>query len=492
MSFSTLDVIIIFAYLAGIAAFGILSGGKQKSTKDYFLSESAVPWWAVCIAIVATETSALTFLSLPGLAYATNFNFLQLSFGYIIGRIVVAFVFLPRYIDGNLSTAYELLGNRFGMLARRSASIVFMGTRLVADGVRLYTTAIPLALLVTGFGLLPGFGNTEIYLIALILLSSLTLVYVFLGGVRAVIWTDVAQLFIYILGALLTCMFLWKDFSGSFAMLYDDTVGLGKMEVLNWGFDLTFAEFFSKPYTLFASLIGGMFLSMASHGTDQIIVQRVLATKGVRKAQAAMIMSGVIVFFQFLLFLIVGSLLYLFYIGKTIPSNEVFAKFIIEEMPTGLSGLIIAGILAAAMSTLSGSISALSSSTMMDIYLPLRKSAISDADALRLSRRFSIAWCVVLVIVATFFIQTPQTVVELALSIASFTYGGLLGIFLLGVLFTRVRQRSAIAGFIAGIVGMTAIILFTPIAWTWYTLIGSLLTIIVGLLPEAFTRKSLS
>jgi len=473
MDLDTLDSVVIAVYLLGISVFGILSGGRQKSVRDYFLSEKAVPWWAVCFAVVATETSALTFLSIPGLAYISNFNFLQLTIGYLIGRILVSSLLLPRYFKGELPTAYAFLENRFGPHLRRSASGVFIVTRLLADGVRLYTTAIPIALILGGTG---GSVDHSQYMIAIAALSALTLIYVFLGGVRAVIWTDVVQLILYLAGAVATIFLVIDLLPGSVMSILADLSDQGKLLVFNFGNPDSAASFFSEPYTLAGSVLGGMFLSMASHGTDQLIIQRVLATNNLKKAQTALVTSGLIIILQFFLFLMVGALLYTFFGGASIPVNEVFSRFIIDEMPSGLRGLIIAGLLAAAMSTLSGSISALSSSTMIDLVLPLTRRTWTEKRTLIISRSISIFWCVVLVFVAMLFIQTPKAVVELALSIASFTYGGLLGIFLLGILRVTVREGAAMFGFFFGIAAMTIVVFYTPIAWTWYTMCGVLLT----------------
>ena len=480
MHVTVLDALIVVLYLIGVAWFGIRSGGRQTSARDYFLSERAIPWWAVCLAIVATETSALTFLSIPGVSYAGNMHFLQVSFGYLLGRIVVALFFIPRYVTGEMTTAYAFLGMRFGHGMRASASVTFMGTRLLADGVRLYTTAIPLALLLHGFDLLPGVSDTVIYVFAIVVLSVLTMVYVYFGGVRAVIWTDVLQLIVYVLGAIAT-LFVFNSLfpEGIIARLTAGDLA-AKFTVLHPGASDSLTAFFGTPYTLPASLLGGAFLSMASHGTDQLIVQRVLATQSMRGAQKAMIWSGVLVIVQFLLFLVIGVLLHA-HLGAGQDPNQVFASFILRELPTGLTGLILAGILAAAMSTLSGSISALASSTILDIVMPITRRTWDDETTLRRSRLVALGWCVVIILAATLFISTPKTVVELALSIASFTYGGLLGVFLLGMLARRAVQADALIGFFVGIAGMSAVIFLTPVAWTWYTLIGSLLTIGAGM-----------
>ncbi len=477
MNFSFLDGIIVLLYLAGIAFFGVLMGGKQRSVRDYFISDRAVPWWAVCATIVATETSALTFLSLPGLAYGGSMLFLQLALGYILGRIAVAVFLIPRYFEGEIDTAYAVIERRFSPTLRRSASAVFMGTRLFADGVRLYTTAIPLALLMEGFQLLPESGSFAVYVIAMAVLTVLTLLYVYFGGIRAVIWTDVAQWFIYIFGAAVSLYVLLTllPFSPSeaFSMLYTN----GKLQIVQLIPTGGLAGIFTEPYTLIGGIVGGAVLSMASHGTDQLIVQRVLASGARCPAQRAMVLSGVVVFFQFLLFLIVGALLSLYLPGGTYTANEVFAVFILRELPVGVTGLIVAGILAAAMSTLSSSISALSSASMLDFILPGRAAAFDDSRALRWSRGLAFFWAIVLYLIALLFIQTPDVVVELALSIASYTYGGLLGLFILTLLPVRIPARAAGIGFFAGIVGNAVVILLTPLAWTWYTLSGALLTL---------------
>ncbi len=487
MNFSYLDIIIIVVYLVGVAAFGILKGGKQKTAKDYFLSEKAIPWWAVCFAVVATETSALTFISIPGVAYVGNLNFLQLAIGYIIGRIIVSYFFLPKYFEGELLTAYSYLERRFGAKTKNFASSVFMVTRVFADGVRLYATAIPIAIIFKGYNLFVNTPDWQIYSIAIVLMAIITLVYTYLGGVRAVIWTDVVQMFIYIGGGVLALIVLNSfstfDFSDSVSKLSAS----GKLEFLNfyWG-----ADFFSKPYTFIASVLGGIFLSMASHGTDQLIVQRLLTTESLQKSKRALITSGFIVFVQFAMFLFIGSMLYIFFNGEVMKSDEVFPKFIVHHMPSGISGFIIAGLLAAAMSTLSGSISALSSTLVGDIYKPYWGKNKSDSQLLKVSRVVALLWAGILILSAFLFMNSNKAVVELGLSIASFTYGGLLGTFLLGIFFKKMKQTDAIIGFAAGILGMVFIIYFTSIAWTWYTLIGVIFTIVTAKISNIFNKRS--
>lgn len=492
MGFSTIDALIVIAYLIGMAIFGVISGGHQTSTRDYFVGSKAVPWWAVCFAIVATETSTLTFISIPGLAYLTNLNFLQVSLGYLLGRIVVSLVFLPRYVEGELVTAYALLTNRFGGTTRNVASITFMFTRLIADGVRLFATAIPLAIILKGWQVFGGVSNEAVYILAIIVMASITLAYTYIGGVRAVIWTDVVQMFMYLGGALAAGLIIIDELPSELGTVMSAAWEAQKLTVFDWGFERSVGEFFSFPYTLPASLIGGAFLSMASHGTDQLIVQRLLTVKSLRGSRRALIGSGLIVIVQFAIFLLLGALLYVFYGGSTLAdlgllkADEIFPKFIIENMPSGLSGFLIAGLLAAAMSTLSGSVSSLASSTMLDIYKPYFGRGNTEQKDLLVSRAISLVWAVLLVGMAIFFIYgRSRVLVEVALGVASFTYGGLLGTFLLGVLFKTPQQRDAIIGFTTGLLVMIAIYFYTDIAWTWYTVIGSCVTLIVGCTSSA-------
>ena len=478
MEASTIDYAIIFSFLAAIAIYGSISGGRQKSVEDYFLGSKQVSWWAVCFAIVAAETSTLTFISIPGLAYLTNLNFLQVTFGYLLGRLVVAGLFLPAYHKSELKTAYSFLENRFGGKTRTFASIVFIFTRAAADGVRLFATAIPLYLIL----------NIE-PVFAIILIALIALIYTYTGGLKGVIKVDVILMFLYIGSALLATVYLVKLIPGGWFAVFQTASAENKFSVFNLGFDSGIEGFFSNPYTLIGGIIGGAFLSMASHGTDQLIVQRLLATRDVKSAQKAIIGSGVIVIIQFAIFLVLGVMLFSYYGPMDIKSDEIFPKFIIEVLPPGITGIIIAGLFAAAMSTLAGSMSALSSSVMIDIYTPLIGPGIDEKKKLKISRLLTILLAILLILSAMIFMGSSQAVVETALSIASFTYGGLLGTFLLGLLFKNVKQNEALIGFASGIAVMIFIIFFTNIGWTWYTLIGVTVTIFSGVTLSRFNLK---
>ena len=491
MGFTAIDYIIVLAYLVGVSAFGIFVGGKQKSASDYFVGGRNIPWLIVSFAVVATETSAITFISIPGLAYLTNLNFLQIAIGYIVGRIAIAFLFLPSYYRGELVTAYEVLKTRFGEKTRNYASVVFLITRTLATGVRLFTTAIPLAIIFRGYQIFSGYSNTDIYAISIVIITIFTFVYTYTGGIRAVIWTDVVQMFVYLGGAALALWIMLAHLPDGWGSVLAAAAAGSKFQFIHFGFTGSVAHFFTVKYTFVASVLGGAFLSMASHGTDQLIVQRLLATNSLKNSQKAVISSGFFVGLQFLFFLVIGVALFAFYHAFPFKDgDQIFPKFIVEQLPSGISGIIVAALFASAMSSLGGSINSLASSTLIDLYKPYFGKNSSEEKDLKLSKIFSIFWTIVLVATAFIFIHTNESVIEIALSIASVTYGGLLGTFLLGVLFKKPGQTDAIIGFTAGLIVLVYVFFFTPIAWTWYTMIGALTTIIVGLVSSKFTGRS--
>ncbi len=503
VNFNLVDFLVLIIYLMVVAFIGSFSGGKQKNSTDYFVGDRHVPWWAITFSIVATETSTLTFISIPGLAYVSNLNFLQITIGYLIGRIVISFLFLPAYAKGNLKTAYAMLSDRFGEHTRNFASSVFLFTQAIGGGVRLFATAIPLAVILKNFSLLTTFSNFQIYILSILIITSITLIYTFFGGIKGVIWVDVLQMGIYIGGAVIAMIIILNALPNGLLDISKFAESTNKFDVINFGFDQGIKGFFNEPYTLIGSLIGGCFLSMASHGTDQLIVQRLLTAKNLKDSRKALISSGVIVIFQFALFLFVGLLLFAFYKGimpgeagaPFTKQDEIFPHFIVNNLPTGVRGLILAGLFAAAMSTLAGSISSLSSSTMLDLYKPYLGKNNSIKKDLFISRMITIGWGVGLSFIAILFIGILQSVVEIALSIASVTYGGLLGTFILGAVFVKVKQKSAIIGFAAGIGAMVLIVLLPMLTgmrsfvhWTWYAFLGTSITVSVGLLASKYYR----
>ncbi|MDZ7385203.1 MAG: sodium:solute symporter [candidate division KSB1 bacterium] len=471
MGFSTIDYALLLVYLAAVACFGIWAGRRQRDVRDYFLGGRSIPWPAVCFSVVAAETSTLTFISIPGLAYMTNLSFLQVTFGYLIGRVVVSLVLLPAYARGEVSTAYAFLEARFGAKTRRFASLVFLFTRLAADGVRLFATAIPLKFILK-----------VDYPVAIAILAAVAFAYTFAGGVRSVIWIDTVQMFIYIGGALATAAIIVGHSKGTLGELFYALLSQGKLHIFDLGFGKGFLQ---KAYTLPAGLIGGALLSMASHGTDQLIVQRILTTKSLADGRKALVGTGVLVIAQFALFLLVGALLYAHYAGASLAtlgltrSDEVFPYFIVQGLPSGVAGLVIAGLLAAALSTLAGSMSSMASSVVFDLWRPAEVSA-RTRGGVRAGRVATAGAALMLVLSALLFMSSTRAVVETALSIASFTYGGLLGTFLLGLLVHEATQEDALAGFVAGILVMVTVISLKLVAWTWYTMIGVLTTLALG------------
>ena len=362
-TFTLLDAVVLLAYLGGTTALGMYVGRKQKDAKDYFVADRNIPWWAVLFSIVASETSALTFISIPGLAYLGNLGFLQVAAGYILGRIGVATILLPRYFQGDIVTAYTLLERRFGLATRRFASVTFMATRAFGDSVRLFATAIPIALILG-----PVIDDpTLVGPLSILILGAFTLLYTYHGGMRAVVWTDVIQTGVYMLGGLTAVYLIGKGVDGGWGAIFSGDATRGKLQVLD------FYTGFDRAHTVWAGLIGGAFLSMASHGADQLIVQRLLASSSLADARKALIVSGFAVFVQFALFLVIGIGLFAFYAGRTFPvPDEIFPRFIIEVMPPGLTGVVVAAILAAAMSTISSSLNSLSAATTHDIFIPPR------------------------------------------------------------------------------------------------------------------------
>ena len=490
--FTALDFVVLLVYLIGTTALGVWLGRGQKTARDYFVAGHRIPWWAILFSVVATETSALTFISIPGLAYATNLSFLQIALGYILGRIVIAWTLLPRYHQGELVTAYALLERRFGLATRRFTSVTFMVTRAFGDSVRLFATAIPLVLILG-----PAIDDPELVgPIAILILGVFTLIYTYHGGMRAVVWTDVIQIGVYMVGGLAAMYLIGRGVEGGWGEILTGEATRGKLRMFD------FYTGFDRAHTLWAGLIGGAFLSMASHGADQLIVQRLLAAQNLRDSRLALVWSGIAVFAQFGLFLLIGIGLFAFYQGRAFPvPDEIFPRFIIEVMPPGLTGVVVAAILAAAMSTISSSLNSLSAATTHDLFLPLTKRDPESADVLRIGKRFTLVWAVVLVGAAMLYPAQGTPVVVIALSIASFTYGGLLGGFFLGLLWPRARQRDALIGMSVGIAAMALVVSagliirllpgladtlgpLSRIAWPWYVLIGTSITIGVGIVSS--------
>jgi len=490
-----LDLIIIFGYLIGIVLFGAWFGRKQKTTSDYFLGDRSVPWWAVAFSIVATETSTITFISVPGIAFARggNFQFLQLVFGYLLGRIVISLLFIPSYFRGELLTVYQLLERRFGAKIKMVAASLFVVMRNIADGIRLLLTAIVLAAVYASFQ--PAANSETIIAGSIILIGLAMIIFTYFGGMEAVIWVEVVQLGIYIAGAVAAAVVLIMSISGGLTTASSLATQFGKFSLFDFTLD------FTRTFTFWSGLIGGCFLTMSTHGTDQYLVQRYLCTDHPRKAVIALLTSGGIVLAQFIGFLFIGVLLFAFYQPFTDPGyataastafpftggDRVFPDFITNYMPAGLSGLVVAAIFAAAMSS---SLNSIAATAVNDLYKPFRP-ARDDKHYLKVSHVLTLVWGIVQIAVALLVRNQPGSALSQALSIASLINGPILGVFLVGTFLRRVSQPPALIGMLVSMVSMLYVFLATKIAWTWYVLLGSLITFIVAWLASfAFTPST--
>jgi SSS family solute:Na+ symporter len=478
VAFGWLDLGVVVTYLIAITLFGAHFGKSQRTLHDYFLGGHRLPWWAIAFSVVSAETSILTIISTPGIAYSSNLGFLQLVLGYLVARIVVALVLIPRYFAGELYTAYQLIDRRFGRELKILTAGLFLVTRALAEGVRVFAISIVIEVIFkTGV------------LTSVLIITALTLFYTYRGGLTAVIWTDVIQLIIYLSGTAAAVVLALHTIPGGWSEVSQlAALGGNKLAVFDFSFN------WHQPYLFWTGLIGGTFLSTASHGTDQLIVQRLLAAKTMRQSQAAVIASGVIILFQFSLFLVAGVVLFAFY--RHFPPatpfgrpDQVFPSFVVTHLPAGLAGLVVAAILAAAMANLSAAFNSLASSSMVDFYKPFFRPRADEKHYLRVSRAVTLVWGAVLVLIALVAQGAQRSVLELALTIASVPYGSMLGIFLLGVLTKRATGPATALGALVGLATLGAVIGFTSIAWTWYVAIGTAVTFAVGLAASSQKKR---
>lgn len=463
------DLAIIAVYLLFITWFGAQFKDSQKTLRDYFLGGREAPWWAIAFSIVSAETSTLTVIGTPALSLAGNFAFLQLVLGYLVGRFVIVLLFLPQYFRGEMFTAYELMQRRFGPRVRKYTAGTFLVLRTLAEGVRVFAVSIVISIVL---------GTGEMASIAVIV--CLTLFYTFQGGMTAVIWTDVVQMVLYICGAIVSFVLMLQLIPGGWPHVVQLAAAAHKFQVFDFRFSFS-AAFFHRSYSFWAGLLGGCFLVTASHGTEQMLVQRLLSTKNERASRVALLSSWFVIFFQFALFLLIGVVLWVFYkdTGRPLPAvpERTYPEFIWTHLPVGLAGLLIAAILAAAMSNLSAALNALASTTIMDFLKPLRPH-YSEAHYLRLARWATVGWGVILFAVGLAARHWGR-ILEAGLSIASVLYGALLGVFLLGMLTKRPGEWSAIVGMTAGFIS-TLLLFRSQVAYTWFVLVGSTVTFVVG------------
>jgi solute:Na+ symporter, SSS family len=476
VALSRVDLLIVIAYLIAITIFGAHFRKSQHTLHDYFLGGRRLPWWAIAFSVVSAETSILTIISTPGIAYRTNLGFLQLVFGYLVARVVVSFILIPRYFAGELFTAYQLIERRFGQGLKVFTAALFLVTRALAEGVRVFAISIVIEVIFkTGV------------LVSVLIITALTLFYTFEGGLTAVIWTDVIQLLIYLSGTGVALALALKAIPGGWAAVSQLAQHSGeKLAIFNFHFN------WHDPYLFWSGLVGGTFLTTASHGTDQLIVQRLLAARNKAQSQLALLSSGLVILFQFSLFLVVGVTLYAFYqdFPPATPfgrADQIFPTFVITRLPRGLAGLLIAAIIAAAMANLSAAFNSLASSSVVDFYKPFLRPHADEKHYLRVSRGMTLLWGGVLILIALVARQFQRSVLELALTIASVPYGSMLGIFLLGVLTQSANGKGAVVGALLALATLGVVIGFTSLAWTWYVAIGTTVTFVGGWLVSSMT-----
>ncbi len=489
MGFSAVDYAVLAAYLVGITLFGSRFRSSHRTVKDYFVGARRTPWIVISLSIVATETSTLTLIGVPALAYTNyvrpelggSFTYLQVVAGYIVARFVISALFIPAYFQGEMLTAYELLHRRFGANAKHFTASLFLVMRALAEGVRVFAASLVLAAVLAAS--MPDLPN--LWLWAIVIVGLLTLIYTFEGGIAAVIWTDLVQLVIYVAGSVLAAYMLVHLVPGGIDAIVADARASGKLHAISWSGDLT------VPFTFWAGLVGGCFLTMASHGTDQLLVQRLLTCRNQRDSQLALIASGFVVFAQFALFLAIGVMLHAYYATHPLPpmatNDEIFPAFIVRSLPHGVAGLVIAAIFAAAMSNLSGSLNSLASTTILDFYQPLAGARVDDARLLTLSRWMTAAWGVALIAIAVA-ARGWGSVFTVGLTIASIVYGPMLGAFLMGVATRSATERGVMSGIGVSLVAMIAVRVFTPLAWTWYVLAGTAICMVVGMTASRVGR----
>jgi SSS family transporter len=472
MNIGGIDLGILVFYLAGVVALGLWVGRKPKNVSDFVVGGRDRPWWLILFSIVATETSTVTFLSIPGFAFGKDMTWLQIPLGFLLGRFVVVFLFLPQYFKGSIFTAYEVLHQRFGGATQKVASAMFILTRSLADGLRLFLSAI----------VLQEMTGMQMHW-AVVAIGVGTIVYTFFGGMRAVLVTDLVQFFVYIAGAFVALAMIVQRLPGGWGQLIMEGEAAGKLRVFDLSFD------WSQPYGLWAGLIGGLFVTLGSHGVDQMMVQRYLCARKLKDAQRALWVGGFVVVGQFALFLLIGVGLWVFY--QTFPpevaferTDRVFARFILDEIPVGLLGLLLGAIFAAAMSTLSSSLNSCATAAANDFYFPVVASDISTAKKLRVIQALTVFFGLVQIAVGIAAQWVTASVVSSVLGIAAFTTGIVLGVFFLGMFTHRVGQRAALFGLVCGLVGMSFVFFATSLAWPWFALLGSAGTFLSGLVAS--------
>lgn len=468
-------VVVLLAYIIAITAFGTWLGRRHSGgVRGYFLGGKTVPWWAIASCIVATETSTLTFIGAPGTSYNGNFTFLQLVFGYVIGRLIVSFFFLPAYFRGEIFTSYEILQKRFGGAVRATSSGIFLLSRTLGDGIRLHAAALVLAV---------AAGINEWWCI--LALGLAMILYTEEGGVVATIWTDAIQMFVYLFGAIICFVAVARALPDGVSGAMTKAAAVGKLAFFNGSFDI------HDPFTIWAGVIGGMFLTIATHGTDHYLVQRFLVAKSQKDAQTGLILSGFLVFAQFVLFLSLGILLWAFYDGRKFArADEILPTFVATELPGVFTGLILAAIVAAALSP---SLNSMASATLRDFYVPYVDPNVSEEKQLKLAKRFTVFWGILQIGVAGL-ARNVESALNAGLAALGYASGPTVGAFALGLFTSTANTTGTMIGMLSGLLVSLSVGLLSPtlfgvpgVAWTWNVFVGAVVTFVVGLSVSAVT-----
>ncbi|MEO6222952.1 MAG: efflux RND transporter periplasmic adaptor subunit [Vicinamibacterales bacterium] len=469
-----LDYGIIGLYLCLIIWLGSSFANRQTTASEYFLISRSVPWWAVCFTVVATETSTLTFIGIPAQTYASggNLTFLQLALGYVAGRFIVSALFIPRYFARELLTSYEVLHERFGAPVRNLGSAMFLVTRSAADGIRLFATSAVVATLVG----VPVWG-------AILMLGIAMIIYTFYGGASAVIWTDVIQMFVYLAGALIVLWFAMAGVPGGLSEVLNFGEATGRFTMFNMDLD------FFKAYTFWAGIVGGLALTLATHGTDQFLVQRLLTARSQKQAQVGLSLSGILVFLQFGLFLFIGITLATFYQHVAAPvltrGDMLIPTFVRDHVPAGFAGFVVAAIVAAALSP---SINSLAATTVNDFYLKYWRPKATDTQMLRVAHRATVGWGVVQIGIALLATRLNQSVLDAGLAVLGLGAGPVLGAFLVAVMRRRVQPWPVASAMLVAWATVWSVWAFTSVAWPWYAAIGASVTVVLSLTLSLTTQ----
>jgi len=499
------DWLVIIAYLGGIVGLGMWFGKDQRNTRDYFLGSRNIPWWGIGLSIVAAETSALTIIGVPAYAFAEggNLMFIQMIIGYVIARIILAIVMVPHYMKGEIYSPYQLLEQHLGVGPRRLAGAFFLFLETLAAGVRVYVACIPIRLML-GEQVCSLGGVVDPILGAILIFVGLSLLYTYIGGVKAVIWTDAVQFGLFLAGGLFALCFIPSLVDGGWSGALAKAASAGKLTWLNTHFS------FSAPVNLWMGVIGGTVMVLSSHGAEQLIVQRVLACKDVASGRKALVLSAVVIFPLFLIFLLVGTMLWVFYqshpfqipLPETRPgikaNDFIFPIFMMTEVPHILKGFLIVAILSAAMSSISSAITALASVSTMDFVRQIVKGR-DEEYFLRFSKYSTVFWAGILVFTA-WLTREVTFVLNAAFSLRGLTAGALLGSLIIALFWRRLGPRAAMIGMTTSLLTMN-LIYWPPnipalkpwwmatfggeVFWPWFTLIGTVITLGVAWLVGA-------